>query len=89
MPAPRKDRELFLNLGPRLSALIEFHQTPHRKLEPVLDMSSCFLSGVCCGRKLLAANKLPLLAKFFDVTEGQLLGTEELTLTKTLHLPKL
>lgn len=87
MPAPRTDKERFLKLAPRLKALIEFHQVPSYKLAALLEVSTCFISLLCRGEKILAAHKLPRLATFFNLTEEQLLGQAPITETKTLHLP--
>ena len=89
MPAPRKDKERFSHLGPRLHALVEFHSIPHEELAALLDCNTTFISHLLCGRRLLPAFKLQRLASFLAVTPGQLLGTEDLTITKTLSLPKI
>lgn len=89
MPAPRKDKERFSHLGPRFRALTKFHGIPHEELAALLDCNTAFISHLLCGRKLLPAHKLQRLAKLLQVTPDQLLGTEDLTITKTLNLPKI
>lgn len=87
MSAPRKDRELFLKLAPRLKALITFHRTPYAELAGLLDCSQAFISYLCRGRKLLPADKLPRLAKFYNLTCDQLLGKDSINEIKHLDLP--
>lgn len=89
MPAPRKDRELFSRLGPRLKAILDFHKVQQDVLAEELDCNTTFITHLCTGYKLLPADKLPRLASLLDVTPGQLLGTEDLVQTRTLNLPKL
>ncbi len=89
MPAPRKDREPFSHLGPRLKAILDFHKIQHKVLAKELGYNTNFITHLCTGFRLLPSDKLPRLASLLDATPGQLLGTEDLIQTKTLHLPKL
>ncbi len=89
MPAPRKDRELFSHLGPRLEALIKFHELSHTAVANLLECKEPFIAHLCDGRRLLPAGKLPDLARFLEVTPKQLLGLDSINLEKTLYLPKL
>lgn len=89
MPAPRKDRELFSHLGPRLKALMDFHGIKQDVLAEELNCNGTFITHLRTGLKLLPADKLSRLAALLDATPGQLLGTEDLTIAKTLSLPKI
>jgi transcriptional regulator with XRE-family HTH domain len=86
MPAPRKDRELFLKLAPRLKALIAFHRTPYEELAGLLNCNLTFISHLIAGRKILPAKKLAPLAALLKVTPDQLLGKAPIKKTRTLKL---
>lgn len=89
MPAPRTDHELFSHLGPRLEALLHLYHIPYSTIAELLNCKECFISHLTDGRKLLPADKLPILANFLKVTPNQLLGLEEIKKTRTLRLPKI
>jgi DNA-binding transcriptional regulator YdaS (Cro superfamily) len=89
MPAPRTDHELFSHLGPRLEALLHLYRTPLSVIADLLGCKESFVSHLLDGRRLLPADKLPILASFLKVTPEQLLGLEEIKKTRTLKLPKL
>mgnify|MGYP003404608316 CR=1 FL=1 len=87
MPAPRKDRELFSHLGPRLQALLDFKGIKYLPVAVLLNCNQTMIAHICDGRKLLPANKLPDLAAFLGVTPEHPLGQTAIMRTKTLYLP--